>query len=189
MALVFFLIVTVNQLVYIAVFQISNFFAILNRIASILQLENYSERHAALPPAAGSGEEEHKTERGEVGGYIKIQNASYNWGFRLSDKLQGQQHNQVNLLGAAEENVLSEMNFELQPGDLMIVVGTVGSGKSSLLHALMHETNQTGGTHVVRGSLAYVEQEPFIFSASIRDNVCFGLEYDAARFEVAVRMS
>ena len=79
------------------------------------------------------------------------------------------------------------MNFELTPGELMIVVGAVGSGKSSLLHALMNETNRTEGDHTVRGRFAYVEQEPFIFSASVRDNVCFGLEFDAHRFETAVR--
>ena len=46
------------------------------------------------------------------------------------------------------------MNFELHKGDLMIVVGSVGSGKSSLLHALMNETNQTSGTQIVRGKIA-----------------------------------
>lgn len=70
------------------------------------------------------------------------------------------------------------MSFELKPGELMIVIGKVGSGKTSFLHALMGETNQTAGSHAVTGSFAYVEQEPFIFSASIRDNVCFGLDYD-----------
>ena len=78
----------------------------------------------------------------------------------------------------AEKDVLSQMSFELTPGDLMIVVGKVGAGKTSLLHALMGETNKTQGEHLVRGSLAYVEQEPFIFSATIRENVCFGRVYD-----------
>ena len=81
------------------------------------------------------------------------------------------------------------MKFELRKGDLMIVVGSVGSGKSSLLHALMNETSQTSGTQIVRGRIAYVEQEPFIYSASIRDNVCFGLVYDPQRFEVALKAS
>ena len=39
------------------------------------------------------------------------------------------------------------------------------------------------------GRIAYVEQEPFIFSASIIDNVCFGLDYDPDRFEIALRKS
>ena len=85
--------------------------------------------------------------------------------------------------------MLSEINFELKTGDLMIVVGSVGSGKTSLLHALMNETNKTGGSQIVKGRIAYVEQEPFIFSASIRDNVCFGLDYDHERFQVALQVS
>lgn len=93
----------------------------------------------------------------------------------------------MNLQEEAEENdVLSALNFELKTGDLMIVVGSVGAGKTSLLHSLMNETNMTGGTQVKRGRIAYVEQEPFIFSASIRDNVCFGLDYDPQKFEQAL---
>ena len=41
LAMVFYLFVTINQLTYIAVFQLSNFMAILNRIASILKLEEF----------------------------------------------------------------------------------------------------------------------------------------------------
>lgn len=41
LAMIYYLFVTVNQLTYIAVFQMSNFFAILNRISSVLQLENF----------------------------------------------------------------------------------------------------------------------------------------------------
>ena len=63
----------------------------------------------------------------------------------------------MNVQEHEDRDVLSEMNFELKSGDLMIVVGSVGSGKTSLLHALMNETNKTGGTHQVRGKLAYVE--------------------------------
>ena len=44
LAMVYYLFVTVNQLTYLAVFQLSNFFAILNRISSVLRLEEYGER-------------------------------------------------------------------------------------------------------------------------------------------------
>ena len=72
--------------------------------------------------------------------------ASYNWGFRLTAQKAGAKHVQLNLQeDAAEKDVLSQMSFELNPGELMIVVGAVGSGKTSLLHALMGETNKTAG--------------------------------------------
>ena len=49
------------------------------------------------------------------------------------------------------------MNFEVQKGELLVVIGAVGCGKTSLLHALMGETSVTGGVHNVKGSIAYVE--------------------------------
>jgi len=42
------------------------------------------------------------------------------------------------------------------------------------------------GKHTVRGSIAYVEQEPFIISGTIEDNITFGLEYAEIRFRKAV---
>ena len=85
-----------------------------------------------------------------------------------------------------DESVLKSIQFTLMPNDLLVVVGKIGSGKTSLLYSIMDETVKRGGTHRVRGRLAYVEQEPFIFSGSIKDNICFGLEYAETRFRKAV---
>ena len=46
LAMVFYLFVTINQLTYLAVFQLSNFLAILNRIASVLRLEEIISRNS-----------------------------------------------------------------------------------------------------------------------------------------------
>lgn len=67
-----------------------------------------------------------------------------------------------------------------------MVVGKIGSGKTSLLFSIMDETVKKSGSHNVKGRIAYVEQEPFIFSGSIKSNVCFGLEYAECRFRKAV---
>ena len=85
-----------------------------------------------------------------------------------------------------EEPVLKDINFNLMPSDLLVVVGKIGSGKTSLLYSILDETVKKGGTHQVRGRVAFVEQEPFIFSGSIQDNICFGLEYTETRFRQAV---
>ena len=74
-----------------------------------------------------------------------------------------------------DESVLKNISFTLMPNDLLVVVGKIGSGKTSLLYSIMDETVKRAGTHRVRGRLAYVEQEPFIFSGTIKDNICFGL--------------
>ena len=43
------------------------------------------------------------------------------------------------------------------------------------------------GNASVVGSIAYVEQEPFIFSASVKDNITFGKPYEQIRFEWAIK--
>ena len=53
----------------------------------------------------------------------------------------------------------------------------------------MDETVQKGGSKQIRGSIAFVEQEPFIFSASVKDNILFGLDYDELRFNKTVEVT
>lgn len=63
-----------------------------------------------------------------------------------------------------------------------MIVGKIGSGKTTLLHSIMEENVKMGGEASIRGKIAYVEQEPFIFSGTIEDNVTFGYAYDEERF-------
>ena len=63
LAMVFYLFVTVNQLTYLAVFQMSNFFAILNRISSVLQLENFKVRTQVKEDIQHKAETGGQTER------------------------------------------------------------------------------------------------------------------------------
>jgi ATP-binding cassette, subfamily C (CFTR/MRP), member 4 len=50
----------------------------------------------------------------------------------------------------------------------------VGSGKSGLLGAILGEIPYYAGTLSIKGSIAYVEQEPIVFSDTIRNNILFG---------------
>lgn len=68
---------------------------------------------------------------------------------------------------------LKRINLEVLPGELIAVVGGVGSGKSSLLNAILGEVRQLSGTTEARGKLAYFSQNPFIMNASLQANVLF----------------
>ena len=70
-----------------------------------------------------------------------------------------------------EKPVLQNININMKPGDFLTVVGQVGSGKTSLLYSVMEETKLQKGTFKIEGSIAYVEQEPFIFSGSVKNNI------------------
>lgn len=77
----------------------------------------------------------------------------------------------------------------MRRGDFLVVVGQVGCGKTSLLYSVMNETKIKKGKLEVQGSIAYVEQEPFIFSASVKENILFGSKYDAAKFKKTVQVA
>jgi ATP-binding cassette subfamily C (CFTR/MRP) protein 4 len=53
----------------------------------------------------------------------------------------------------------------------------VGSGKSGLLGVILEEMPNYSGYFEKRGSVAYVEQEPTLFSTTIKENILFGSSY------------
>ncbi|KAJ3164514.1 hypothetical protein HK101_000431 [Irineochytrium annulatum] len=72
------------------------------------------------------------------------------------------------------------------------IVGATGSGKSSLLQALLGEMKRTSGTLLRPTSsapIAYVPQVAWLQNATIRDNIVFGEEWDAARYARVVAAS
>lgn len=64
-----------------------------------------------------------------------------------------------------------------------MVVGSVGSGKSCLCQAVIGQVHKSEGEVEVVGSVAYVAQTAWIRNASVKDNILFGLPYDAKRFQ------
>lgn len=77
----------------------------------------------------------------------------------------------------------SRFSLEVARGELVAVVGQVGSGKSSLVAAVLGEMTRLGGHVNVDGSVAYVAQTAWIINATLRENVTMGLPYDEARYQ------
>ncbi|XP_078519306.1 multidrug resistance-associated protein 1-like isoform X2 [Lissotriton helveticus] len=69
---------------------------------------------------------------------------------------------------------LQSINLSITRGSLVAIVGHVGSGKTSLLSALLGEMEKLEGRVAIKGSVAYVPQQTWIQNASFRDNVLFG---------------
>jgi ATP-binding cassette subfamily C (CFTR/MRP) protein 10 len=69
------------------------------------------------------------------------------------------------------------------------VIGKVGSGKSSLLSAVLAEMKRLQGTISVRGlrqGFALAAQEAWIQNATVRDNILFHQPYNTARYEAVI---
>jgi ATP-binding cassette subfamily B protein len=101
--------------------------------------------------------------------------------------------------------VLQDVSAHIPAGTTTAIVGATGSGKSTLLHLLPRLHQPPAGTvfvdgvdvrqiplAVLRGAIGFVPQEPFLFSATIADNIAFGLPAggaDRARIERAAALA
>ncbi|XP_042357577.1 canalicular multispecific organic anion transporter 1 isoform X2 [Plectropomus leopardus] len=85
------------------------------------------------------------------------------------------------------EPLLKNVSLDIKPGRLVAVVGAVGSGKSSLMSALLGEMHSTKGFINIQGSLAFVPQQAWIQNATLRDNILFGSAHEDRRFQEVIR--
>ncbi|KAI9463347.1 ABC transporter [Lactarius psammicola] len=81
---------------------------------------------------------------------------------------------------------LKNIDLRVPRGQLVAIVGAVGSGKTSLLQGLIGDMRRTEGSVRVGGSVAYCSQSAWIQNATIRDNICFGRPFEAERYWKAV---
>lgn len=72
---------------------------------------------------------------------------------------------------------LPDINLKIKSGKLTAIVGSVASGKSSLLSAIIGDMKHSGEV-IVRGRIGYAPQVPWILNASLRANILFGLPYN-----------
>jgi ABC-type multidrug transport system fused ATPase/permease subunit len=116
------------------------------------------------------------TDRSLPLGTIRLENAHFTWGSPSSD---------------AGGFALSNLSFECKPGQLTAVVGSVGSGKSSLVLAVLGEmaAATTASYCKLNGRVAYVPQSAFILNATCKENILFGACFDRERYEACPGLS
>eukprot|EP00471_Norrisiella_sphaerica_P008681 CAMPEP_0184506154 /NCGR_PEP_ID=MMETSP0113_2-20130426/53352_1 /TAXON_ID=91329 /ORGANISM="Norrisiella sphaerica, Strain BC52" /LENGTH=1408 /DNA_ID=CAMNT_0026895859 /DNA_START=1010 /DNA_END=5236 /DNA_ORIENTATION=+ len=82
---------------------------------------------------------------------------------------------------------LRNIGLNVPRGTKVAIVGSVGSGKSSLLHGLLGDLVTSAQTKVSRTqSCGWVPQKAYVLSATIRDNILMGRPFDQKRFDWAI---
>lgn len=81
---------------------------------------------------------------------------------------------------------LTGVNLEVKSGELVMVTGRVGCGKTSLLHAILGEMHTLEGAVERSGKAAYVPQSMFIRNATVQENITFSQPFDQKRFDRVV---
>ncbi|KAK1938127.1 ABC transporter C family member 3 [Phytophthora citrophthora] len=131
-----------------------------------------------------------------VRGHISIQDGVFDWPTNptqfmvvtpTEDEFQEKHEKQVLTPDASSDSIksgfqLEGINLEIERGSLVMIVGRVGAGKSSLVNAILGEMPRTSGVLDIGGRIAYVSQDTWIRNATLRDNILFEQEYDAERY-------
>ncbi|KAF1316141.1 Abc transporter c family member 5, partial [Globisporangium splendens] len=125
----------------------------LTRMREYLELDEYDTKNIARSEEPGE----------PYGTAITVENGSFGW--------------------SKDTPILKNVNLKVENGDLVIVHGAVGAGKSSLCSALLGEMDKISGCVFVRGRVAYYSQQTWIQNMTIRENILFGNSYDHKRYQ------
>lgn len=82
---------------------------------------------------------------------------------------------------------LIDVDFRITSSGLTAIVGTSGCGKSALLCTILNETHIVQGRLSVEGKISYAAQDPWIFPASIRQNILFGNQLTEERYQTVIK--
>ncbi|EGF76338.1 hypothetical protein BATDEDRAFT_21115 [Batrachochytrium dendrobatidis JAM81] len=85
---------------------------------------------------------------------------------------------------------LRDVSLAIKKGSRVAIVGDVGSGKSSLIAALLGQIRQVSGPEIkLYGTTAYMSQEAWILNMTLRQNILFGKDMDMERYQEVIRVA
>lgn len=119
----------------------------------------------------GAQDHEESKETAADRGVVRVSNGSFTWDESL------------------EKPTLTNITFEALPGTLTMIVGSVGSGKSSMLGTVIKNISKVSGTVQVAGQLAYVAQQAWIINDTVQENILLGSALDPERYHEAVELA
>jgi ABC-type multidrug transport system fused ATPase/permease subunit len=84
------------------------------------------------------------------------------------------------------EFAVEDLDLTILKGKLVAIVGSVGSGKSTILNSLVGETKLMSGTLKMSGTIGFAPQQAWIQNATVKENILFGQPYDHQRYLRAI---
>ncbi|KAL7753161.1 hypothetical protein RI367_001615 [Sorochytrium milnesiophthora] len=121
---------------------------------------------------------------------ISIKDGCFTWASTTADDKSTTSFGSRQHLAQAEASdtstTLTDINLVVPRGCRMALVGRVGQGKSSMLHAVLGEMIKVSGSVTVKGKVAYVAQQPWITNATVRENITFGQPFNQRQYDTVL---
>ncbi|KAI8825367.1 P-loop containing nucleoside triphosphate hydrolase protein [Chytriomyces cf. hyalinus JEL632] len=136
---------------------------------------------------------------------ILLKNASFMWAsseseqdaeksaaddFKISDRIDSTETVVTEATELSPQNsrfTLKDINLDVRKGSLTMIVGKVGSGKSSLLSAFIGDMIPTAGDIAISSQFGYSPQASWLQNTTLRANVLFGSAFDEKRYNETIR--
>jgi len=116
-------------------------------------------------------------------GQLQIQGGNFCWkDIELQKKMKDKN------VPETQQLILKNIDIKLERGSTSAIIGRIGSGKSSLLTAMLDQMFTLDGKVSKNGTIAYIPQEAFMMNATIKDNILFGLPYDEEKFNEVIKI-
>lgn len=139
-------------------------------LASMKRIQKFLDQKDSYHPHNVSNDKNQHNKRGNSQDSVRLQNISAKWSSK------------------SNENNLNNVNFSAKCDSLVAIVGQVGAGKTSLLQVILEELPVLKGVVTTSGRIAYVSQDPWIFSSSLRQNIIFAKPMDKERYEQVIKV-
>ncbi|XP_058044806.1 ATP-binding cassette sub-family C member 5 isoform X4 [Ahaetulla prasina] len=97
-----------------------------------------------------------------------------------------EENQRIQLANVRLQKVLYNVDLEIEKGKLVGICGSVGSGKTSLISAILGQMTLLEGSIAVDGNFAYVAQQAWILNSTLRDNILFGKEFEEERYNMVL---
>lgn len=119
----------------------------------------------------------------------------------IKDKLHGHiEFKNISFSYDLEKPILKNINYEISSGEFVGIIGSPGSGKSTLLSMILRLYDPDSGSinidgnnlvdysvESIRSSIAYMQQEAFLFSGTIAENILMGKELDQNKLDKVIK--
>ena len=121
---------------------------------------------------------------------IFTDNAAFSWKNKPQEKKKDDKdENEETLLITEEIQSISGVTFQLDKGELLMIIGPTGSGKSTLLLGLLGELNLISGELKVNGKISYLSSDPWLIPGTIKENILMSKDYNEDLYKQVLETS